>query len=192
MAAKNRLTVKTVALPAQRGEVTCSPVLAMRLGIRGLLHAVRKPFHSSPFKRREAGAARRTSGSAPAAEGLKPAASSASTIVSSRSTARDRNGGALALRRPPRSCAEGLTLQLGPGRASWNRRVQTGGPSPAPVQPAPGRPALGRPVDAQAARDKATILASGNRTRPISRRHRLTSLTWQADAAGNGGRGGCQ
>ena len=41
---------------------------------------------------------------------------------------------------PPRSCAEGVTLRLGLGRASWNHRVQTGGPSPAPVQRAPRSP----------------------------------------------------
>src|SRR5580658_5425267 len=30
--------------------------------------------------------------------------------------------------------------QLGLGRASWNRRMQTGGPSPTPVQQAPCSP----------------------------------------------------
>jgi hypothetical protein len=39
---------------------------------------------------------------------------------------------------PPRLCA-GLP-RLGLGRASWNHRIQTGGPSPAPVQRAPRSP----------------------------------------------------
>jgi hypothetical protein len=44
-----------------------------------------------------------------------------------------------------------LKPQLGPGRASWNHRMQTGGPSPAPVQQAPCGPITRRTVDAQAA-----------------------------------------
>jgi hypothetical protein len=40
---------------------------------------------------------------------------------------------------PPRSCA-GSRSRLGLGRASWNHRMQTGGPSPAPVQRAPRSP----------------------------------------------------
>ena len=43
----------------------------------------------------------------------------------------------------------GLSLDSAPGRASWNHRIQTGGPSPAPVQPAPGSPITRRTVDAQ-------------------------------------------
>ena len=37
-----------------------------------------------------------------------------------------------------------LHPQLGPGRASWNHRIQTGGPSPAPVQRAPRSPVTRR------------------------------------------------
>ena len=70
---------------------------------------------------------------------------------------------------PPRSCAEGLTLDSAPGRASWNHRIQTGGPSPAPVQPAPGSPVTRRTVDAQNRPDAGYKPASGNRTRPIDR-----------------------
>jgi len=126
------------------------------------------PFIS--LQRREAGAARRTTGSAPAAEGPKPAARSASTIAFLSRTARDESGGALALRRPPRSCAEGVTLRLGPGRASWNHRVQTGGPSPAPVQPAPGSPITRRTVDAQGRPDMQCMAASpGTAPVPLSK-----------------------
>jgi hypothetical protein len=56
--------------------------------------------------------------------------------------------------------------------------MQTGGPSPAPVQRAPRGPARAGRDDAQAAcRLRATNSARRNRTRSVSRRHRLTSLT---------------
>ena len=68
--------------------------------------------------------------------------------------------------------------RLGLGRASWNRRMQTGGPSPAPVQRAPRSPARAGRADTQTAcRLRATNSARRNRTRSVSRRHRLTSLT---------------
>ena len=68
--------------------------------------------------------------------------------------------------------------QLGLGRASWNHRMQTGGPSPAPVQRAPRSPARAGRADTQTAcRLRATNSARRNRTRSVSRRHRLTSLT---------------
>ena len=68
--------------------------------------------------------------------------------------------------------------QLGLGRASWNHRMQTGGPSPAPVQRAPRSPARAGRADTQTARRlRATNSARRNRTRSVSRRHRLTSLT---------------
>jgi hypothetical protein len=44
---------------------------------------------------------------------------------------------------PPRSCA-GIHSRLGLGRASWNHQMQTGGPSPAPVQRAPRSPVTRR------------------------------------------------
>src|ERR1700734_3114725 len=68
--------------------------------------------------------------------------------------------------------------RLGLGRASWNHRMQTGGPSPAPVQRAPRSPTRAGRADTQTAcRLKATNSAHRNRTRSVSRRHRLTSLT---------------
>jgi len=45
--------------------------------------------------------------------------------------------------------------RLGSGRASWNHRMQTGGPSPAPVQRAPRSPARAGRDDAQAARERS-------------------------------------
>ena len=41
-----------------------------------------------------------------------------------------------------RGIRQALTPDSTPGRASWNYRVQTGGPSPAPVQRAPRRPVV--------------------------------------------------
>jgi hypothetical protein len=77
-----------------------------------------------------------------------------------------------------RGHAPGFHSRLGLGRASWNHRMQTGGPSPAPVQRAPRGPARAGRDDAQAAcRPSATNAARRNRTRSVSRRHRLTSLT---------------
>jgi hypothetical protein len=48
--------------------------------------------------------------------------------------------------------------RLGSGRASWNHRMQTGGPSPAPVQRAPRGPARAGRDDAQAARERSVWL----------------------------------
>jgi hypothetical protein len=62
-----------------------------------------------------------------------------------------------------------LSLDSAPGRASWNHRIQTGVPSPAPVQPAPGSPITRRTVDAQNHPDERLQASSGNRTRPIDR-----------------------
>ncbi len=91
---------------------------------------VRKPFPISSPKRGRRSADKRTTGVAPLqrAHRFCPATRGIKTAVPSPFGA------------PPRSCAEGLTLRLGLGRASWNRRVQTGGPSQAPVQRAPRSP----------------------------------------------------
>ena len=48
----------------------------------------------------------------------------------------------LASRRSTAALTEVISLGSTPGRASWNYRVQTGGPSPAPVQRAPRGPVL--------------------------------------------------
>ena len=48
--------------------------------------------------------------------------------------------------------------RLGLGRASWNHRMQTGGPSPAPVQRAPRGPTRAGRDDAQAARERSVSL----------------------------------
>src|SRR5580692_10829221 len=55
--------------------------------------------------------------------------------------------------------------RLGSGRASWNHRMQTGGPSPAPVQRAPRSPARAGRDDAQAARERS-VWPRSTRTAP--------------------------
>ena len=119
----------------------------MRLGIRVLLHALRKPF-MPPLKRRRRSADRRTTGSAPPQQ-RKPASVCGEHHRFLPRTMRDQSGGALAFRRPTAVMRRGTDLDSAPGRASWNHRIQTGGPSPAPVQPAPGSPVTRRTVDAQ-------------------------------------------
>ena len=71
-----------------------------------------------------------------------------------------RRGGALAFRRSTAVMRRGTYLDSAPGRASWNHRIQTGGPSPAPVQPAPGSPVTRRTVDAQNRPDMQYIAAA--------------------------------
>jgi hypothetical protein len=55
--------------------------------------------------------------------------------------------------------------RLGSGRASWNHRMQTGGPSPAPVQRAPRSPTRAGRDDAQAARERS-VSPRSTRTAP--------------------------
>ena len=79
---------------------------------------------------------------------------------------------------PPRLCAQGYSPQLGLGRASWNRRMQTGGPSPTPVQQAPCSP-----ITRRTGRCPNRLQAKSDELRPQEplplrqSRHRLTSLT---------------
>jgi hypothetical protein len=71
-----------------------------------------------------------------------------------------------------------LSPQLGLGRASWNRRMQTGGPSPTPVQQAPCSP-----ITRRTGRCPNRLQAKSDELRPQEplplrqSRHRLTSLT---------------
>ena len=69
---------------------------------------------------------------------------------------------------PPRLYAGTFQPQLGLGRASWNRRMQTGGPSPTPVQQAPCSPITrrtGRCPDRL--RNKVTSSIRKNRSRSV-------------------------
>ena len=88
------------------------------------------------------------------------------------------NGGALAFRRSTAAMRRGPDLGSAPGRASWNHRIQAGGPSPAPVQPAPRSPVTRRTVDARTARSKVTSPHPGTAPAPSIGCHRSTSLRW--------------
>ena len=57
----------------------------------------------------------------------------------------------LAFRRSSAVMRRDFLSQLGLGRASWNHRMQTGGPSPTPVQRAPRSPTRAGRDDAQTA-----------------------------------------
>ena len=92
--------------------------------------------------------------------------------------ARDLRGGALAFRRSTAVMRRGPYLDSAPGRASWNHRIQTGGPSPAPVQPAPGSPVTRRTVDAQNRPDQGYKPHPGTAPAPSIGCHRSTSLRW--------------
>ena len=65
---------------------------------------------------------------------------------------------------PPRH-PRSFRPRLGSGRASWNHRMQTGGPSPAPVQRAPRSPTRAGRDDAQAARERS-VWPRSTRTAP--------------------------
>ena len=67
-----------------------------------------------------------------------------SSRASMRRRGRGPISGAARLSALLRDHAPGFHSRLGPGRASWNHRMQTGGPSPAPVQRAPRSPVTRR------------------------------------------------
>jgi hypothetical protein len=84
---------------------------------------------------------------------------------------RAKSRGALAFRRS--TAALRRLLGSSPGRASWNYRVQTGGPSPAPVQRAPRGPVI---VPAGTMPEVARVRGYEPRPRePISLRFRIVS-----------------
>jgi hypothetical protein len=66
--------------------------------------------------------------------------------------------------------------RLGSGRASWNHRMQTGGPSPAPVQRAPRGPTRAGRDDAQAARERSVSLRPTRTAYACFRRYVLLPL----------------
>jgi|GEM_PF-3503529 len=164
------------ALPRKR-ERAIVLVLAMRLCIRALLHALRKPFRSPPFKEGRRSADKRTTGVRPAAAN-KACQRMRRALFSPlpRIGAGLKVGGALASRRPTAVMRRGPYLDSAPGRASWNHRMQTGGPSPAPVQPAPGSPITRRTVDAQNRPDQGYKPHPGTAPAPSIGCHRSTSL----------------
>jgi hypothetical protein len=84
----------------------------------------------------------------------------------------------LAFRRSSAVMRWGYSPQLGLGRASWNRRMQTGGPSPTPVQQAPCSPITRRTGRCpNRLRTKVTGSRPQEPLRFINRSHRPMSLT---------------
>jgi hypothetical protein len=156
---------------------TSFPILAMRLRIRALLHALRRPFHGPPLKEGRRSADKRIHWSPPRRRKKSLPAYAASAIAPLPHGA-GSNGGALAFRRPTAVMRRGTYLDSVPGRASWNHRIQTGGPSPAPVQPAPGSPVTRRTVDAQNRPDQGYKPNPGTAPAPSIGCHRSTSLRW--------------
>jgi hypothetical protein len=131
----------------------------MRLRTRALLNAKKSQAkkHSQktpPLKRREA---ERRQAHPPRAASKRDAARVLSPflLVGGPRPPGPHGAGALAFRRPNRGTHRGFYPRLGSGRASWNHRMQTGGPSPAPVQRAPRSPARAGRDDAQAARKRS-------------------------------------
>ena len=146
----------------------------MQLGIRVLLHALRKPF-MPPLKEGRRSANRRTPGSAPphkkkACQRMRRAPS-----LSPQQCGIERRRARLSA--PHRGLRRGPYLGSVPGRASWNHRIQTGGPSPAPVQPAPGSPVTRPTVDAQN-RPDARCIAAPPGTAPAPPRSTLAKASF--------------
>src|ERR1700722_9647910 len=132
-------------------------VLAMRLRTRALLTPRKAKPRNSSLKRREA--ERREAHHRAASK------SDAARVLSPFPLAEDRGRRDLMERArspfgaPPRH-PRFFRPRLGSGRASWNHRMQTGGPSPAPVQRAPRSPTRAGRDDAQAARERSVSLRS--------------------------------
>ena len=130
-------------------------VLAMRLRIRALLKAEKASPKNSSLKRREAERGE--------AHHWAASKSDAARVLSPFLLAEDRGRADLMERArspfgaPPRH-PRFFRPRLGSGRASWNHRMQTGGPSPAPVQRAPRGPTRAGRDDAQAARERSVSL----------------------------------
>ena len=134
--------------PPQAGEDKCPRSRGAPLRPSYVHATVRKPF-VPPLKEGRRSADRRTTGFRPASErkACKRCGALRSPLVRIGAELKRRRARLSALHRDhaPRV----LSLDSVPGRASWNHRIQTGEPSPAPVQPAPGSPVTRRTVDAQ-------------------------------------------
>ncbi len=117
---------------------------------------------NSSLKRREA---ERREAHQPGAASTSDAARALSCLPTA-GRPRPRTHRALGLRKwsgrarlsAPHRGIRGFCPRLGSGRASWNHRMQTGGPSPAPVQRAPRGPTRAGRDDAQAARERSVWL----------------------------------
>ena len=152
-------------LPARGERCNSDPVLAMRLRIRALLHALRKPF-VPPLKEGRRSAERRTTGSAPPQQ-EKPASVCGEHHRFFPAKRGIKTAAPSPFGAPPRSCAEGLTLRLGSGprfleSPDPNGRTLSGASAASTWQS--GHAPDGRCPKPPGSRLQAR---SGNRTRPI-------------------------
>ncbi len=149
----------------------------MRLRIRALLHALRKPFRCLP-KRREAERRKAHHGFRPAAEEESLPANAASTIASSRERREIEAAAPSPFGAPPRSCAEGLTST----RLRAALPGITGSKREDPLrhqcsQHLAVRSRAGRSMP-KAARTQVTSPPPGTAPAPSIGCHRSTSLRW--------------
>jgi len=120
-----------------------------------------KPRILSPQRnegRRSAEMAQLSRGASPRDQMLPPARASG---AAARWTQRARLS---ALHRGSR---QAVTPDAAPGRVSWNRRVQTGGPSPAPVQRAPRGPVIVPDERGPEAARERTVSVRARAPRPL-------------------------
>jgi hypothetical protein len=105
-------------------------------------------------------------------------------------TALARRGAHLAIgaqRLPALHCGarQAVTPDSTPGRVSWNRRVRTGGPSPAPVQRAPRGPVVVPDERGpEAARERTANPRAGTAFAPYSGLPREHALNERSDLVG--------
>jgi hypothetical protein len=140
-------------------------VLAMRLRIRALPTPRKAKPKSIPKKHRQEtpplkegrrSAERRTTG--PHRKAMRRASFLLPPFYGGTEAAGTSWSGRARLSAPHRGIRGFFRPRLGSGRASWNHRMQTGGPSPAPVQRAPRSPTRAGRDDAQAARERSVSL----------------------------------
>ena len=164
----------------------------MRLRIRVLLHALRKPW-VPPLKEGRRSADRRTTGFRPAAE--RKACQRVRRALRSppgphwrgtKEAARSPFGA------PPRLCAGGFIPRLGSGPRFLELPDPNGRTLSGTSEPAPGSPVTRRTVDAQNRPDKGYKPASGNRTRPIDRLSPVEVPSMGRSAVSNDNGDGCQ
>ena len=135
--------------------------------IRVFLHALRKlasngreadVFRPMSLLPKEGGGAPRDAGrKGPHRKGMRRASFLLSSLWEDRGRADLMERARSPFGAPPRH-PRFFRPRLGSGRASWNHRMQTGGPSPAPVQRAPRGPTRAGRDDAQAARERSVSL----------------------------------
>jgi len=164
-------SLRVVPLPRFAGADKAIPFSRCTFASELCLHASRKPFPNPPSKKGgRRSADKRIHQSPPRRRKTKPASVCGAHRRSSPATRGIQSGGTLAFRRSTAIMRRGPDLDSAPGRASWNHRIQTGGPSPAPVQRAPRGPARAGRDDAQSRPDAQCMAAlPGTALVPLSK-----------------------